>query len=334
MNDVRLYRAIGWVSGIFERTPEGFMLDIEGQRFPVRIKSQFWKFHRPGETQCFSVHPSEQQGKLTFAIVREAKEPKAEFVLNGCWQTHKGKPFLKIYRNRLVDPKDRQLSSYLYVDWENAPKADGRFWELKAELREGKLVIVEAEGPYPAPPRATKFIPNPTPDEERQPTSDSPKSDSPRTEITTTILSLEEMRKMAIPVKIQITCKLSVVPPHRVLENKQVEFFLTEGERIIFVKMSSKQFKKLTEHGFDQWVAVVSGTMGPTTEAGFELSEASVQIFEKEAKDAPSASKDEGEAKLSDKPVSSEKTTPDAQPGPGELMKPGKKNLLTGVKIG
>jgi hypothetical protein len=330
MNDERLYKAIGWVSGIFERTPQGFMLNIEGQSFPARITSRFWKFHRPGETQCFSVHPSEQQGKLTFAIVREVevKERKAGFVLNGCWQTHKGKPFLKIYRNRLVDPKDRQLSSYVYVDWENAPKADGQFWELKAKLNDGKLVIVEAEGSYPAPSKATKFIPTPTPGDEQQPPSNSPK-----TKITETVLSLEEMREMAIPVKIQITCKLSVVPPHRVIENKQVEFFLTEGERIITVKMSSKQFKKLTEHGFDQWTAIVSGSMGPGTDGGFELSEASVQIFEKKVKDVPSAVEG-GETKSADKPVSSEKATPDAQPGPGEQMKPGKKNLMAGVKIG
>ena len=216
MNDERLYRAIGWVSGIFEQTPDGFMLNIDGQLFPAKIKSQFWKFHRPGETQCFSVHPSEEKGKLTFAIVREVevKERKAEFVLNGCWETFKGKPFLKIYRNRIVDPKDRHLFSYLYVDWENAPKADGQFWELKAKLDGGKLVIVEAEGPYPAPPKATKFIPTPAPGDERQPPSDSSKSDSPKAEITQSILSHEEMRKMAIPVKLQITCKLSEVPPH------------------------------------------------------------------------------------------------------------------------
>jgi len=330
MNDVRLYKAVGWVSGIFERTPDGFMLNIEGQLFPARIKSQFWRFHRPGETQCFSVHPNEERGRLTFAIVREVevKERKAEFVLNGCWETFKGKPFLKIYRNRIVDPKDRHLFSYLYVDWENAPKADGQFWELKAKLDGGKLVIVEAEGPYPAPPKATRFIPNPAPGEEQQPPSDSPK-----TEITESIFSLEKMRKMAVPVKIQITCKLSVVPSHRVLESKQVEFYLTEGERIITVKMSNKQFKKLREHGFDQWTAIVSGSMGPATEAGFELSEASVQVFEKKVKDAPSTVEG-GEAKSADKPVSSEKATPDAQALPGEQMKPGKKNLMAGVKIG
>ncbi|MGA7954932.1 MAG: hypothetical protein WCA07_15580, partial [Gloeobacterales cyanobacterium] len=213
------------------------------------------------------------------------------------------------------------------------PKANGQFWELKAKLEEGKLVIVEAEGPYPAPPKATRFIPNPAPGEEQQPPSDSPKSESPRTEITTTILSLEEMRKMAIPVKIQITCKLSAVPSHRSLENKQVEFYLTEGERIITVKMSNKQFKKLTEHGFEQWVAIINGSMGPATEAGFELSEASVQVFQKKAKDAPSEGNG-GETKSSDKPVLSEKAIPDAQPGSGEQMKPGKKNLLAGVKIG
>jgi len=328
MNDVRLYKAVGWVSGIFERTPDGFMLNIEGQNFPARITSRFWKFHRPGETQCFCVYPSEEKGKLTFTILREAKEPKAEFVLNGCWESFKGKPLVKIYRNQLVDAKDRHLFSYLYVDWENAPKANGQFWELKAKLDGGKLVIVEAEGPYPAPPKATRFIPNPAPGEEQQPPSDSPK-----TEITESIFSLEKMRKMAVPVKIQITCKLSVVPSHRVLESKQVEFYLTEGERIITVKMSNKQFKKLREHGFDQWTAIVSGSMGPATEAGFELSEASVQVFQKKAKDAPSAV-DGGETKSSDKPVSSEKAMPDAQPGPGEQMKPGKKNLMAGVKIG
>ena len=89
----------------------------------------------------------------------------------------------------------------------------------------------------------------------------------------------------------------------------------------------------MTEHGFEQWTAIVSGSMGPGTDAGFELSEASVQVFEKKAKDAPSAV-DGGETKLSDKPVSSEKAIPDAQPGPGEQMKAGKKNLMAGVKIG
>jgi hypothetical protein len=76
--------------------------------------------------------------------------------------------------------------------------------------------------------------------------------------------------------------------------------------------------------------------MGHATEAGFELSEATVQIFEKKAKDAPSAV-DGGETKLSDKPAitsSSENAASDAQPGLGEQMKPGKKNLKEGVKIG
>ncbi len=48
--------------------------------------------------------------------------------------------------------------------------------------------------------------------------------------------------------------------------------------------MKAKHFSKLTQHGFEQWVAAISGELGPATETGFELVNANIQVFEKQRK--------------------------------------------------
>jgi hypothetical protein len=104
-------------------------------------------------------------------------------------------------------------------------------------------------------------------------------------------LTAQEIREMAIPTKIQITCKISEVPPFRELPSKELEFFLADGERVLTVRMKARLFNKLTNHGFHKWVAVISGELGPATETGCELVNPSLQVFEKKPRgDAEPAS--------------------------------------------
>jgi hypothetical protein len=131
---------------------------------------------------------------------------------------------------------------------------------------------------------------------------------------------------MATPTKISLTCKLNQVPAHRELPNKQVEFYLQDGEseRIFTVQMKPKMFKKLTDHGFADWVAAITGEIGTATETGFELVNAAVQVFEKKPKG-------ESDAGAQEK-AGAQKPTAEVQPsekgGVGN-----RKSLLNGVQM-
>jgi sulfite reductase alpha subunit-like flavoprotein len=128
---------------------------------------------------------------------------------------------------------------------------------------------------------------------------------------------------MATAVKAQVMCKLNQVPKHRELPDKRIEFFLADGDRVFTVKMKPKMFKKLTEHGFTEWVASITGDLGPATETGFELENASLQVFEKKAK-----------AETDAKPEAKTQSAVARPPAPKVEAKPqGKKSLLDGVKM-
>jgi hypothetical protein len=137
-------------------------------------------------------------------------------------------------------------------------------------------------------------------------------------------LTIQEIRDMATPVKVQLTCKLNQVPAYRDRPDQQVEFFLRDGnDRIFTVRMKPKLFKKLIDHGYEQWVAAIAGELGPATETGFELLNPTVQVFEKKAPvDAPS--KQENAPSNASNPPSDKA----AQGSAGR-----RKNLLDGVRM-
>jgi hypothetical protein len=199
--------------------------------------------------------------------------------LKGCWEERQGSPYVVVYRNCLENPTDKVLRILVPVTWENPPPIDCQFWELRVEVRGGELTVTQAEDPFEPPPKATEFIPPPAP------AKPEPTAAQPVPPILP--LTIEEIRAMATPAKIQVTCKLNEVPKHRELADKRVEFFLQDGEsdRIFTIRMKPKIFKKLTDHGFTEWVAAITGEIGPATETGFELVNAAVQVFEKKARE-------------------------------------------------
>jgi hypothetical protein len=265
-------------------------LSAGGSDFPVIVAKKVRQRHKPGEVQCFFVYPMYKRGQPAFKInniVGRAPEP---IIIKGCWELNDNSPCMVVYRNALIHGSDKNLKNVFPVVWENAPDADGQFWELEVEVRDGAFAVTHAEGPFDPPPKATEFIP-PPPKAPKEPPKLANKTQpsAPPAQAPTSIKSLtpQEIRAMATPAKIQVTCKLNEVPKHRDLADKRVEFFLQDGEsdRIFTVRMKPKIFKKLTEHGFTEWVAAITGEIGPATETGFELVNAAIQVFEKKARE-------------------------------------------------
>lgn len=67
--------------------------------------------------------------------------------------------------------------------------------------------------------------------------------------------------------------------------------------------MKPKIFKKLTEHGFSDWVAAITGDIGEPTETGFELVNASVQVFERKPRETDAPAEAEAKAAAEPKPA-------------------------------
>lgn len=331
-----LYQAIGFVEGIVDITMTPYTLTVGETVFPAFITKRAQSKHLPGQTQCFKVYPGLRQGRPTFKVVAVANTPPQPFVLKGCWELYQDVPFLAIYRNPTSQLNDRQLRSLLAVQWQDAPPPDGKFWELEAALEGDQLVITKAEGPFDPPPKVTQLkhtakasAAKGTPQSKVQPAA------TQQPQVTATPLTIEEIREMATPAKVQLTCKLSQVPAHRELPDKKIEFFLSdEGDRIFTVRVKPKIFKKLTDHGYDQWVAAITGELGSATETGFELVNSSVQVFEKKAK-ADATAEQEKAPHGTQTPL--EKTVATAKPQPPEAEAPAKagrgKHLLDGIRL-
>ena len=108
--------------------------------------------------------------------------------------------------------------------------------------------------------------------------------------------------------------------------------------------MKPKMFKKLTDHGFADWIAAVTGEIGPATETGFELVNASVQVFERKAREADTGAEAKPVAEpkpsaVEPKPSAIARLEQSAEAGKGQAkaeagVKPKKgKGLLDGVRV-
>jgi hypothetical protein len=97
-----------------------------------------------------------------------------------------------------------------------------------------------------------------------------------------------------VPGRLELTIKITELPPAKTIENGWQQFEIDCGDRIVSVTLKPKIWKKLTDAaaGYPQWVAAIAGKMGEATEKGFVLNEPNIQVFEKKAKpqtDAASA---------------------------------------------
>jgi hypothetical protein len=339
----RIYQAIATIQGTLSLDGSHPVLDVEGMSFPAQASTVVRSKHQPGQVQNFRVYPRILNGQIGFQLVNILGSPPTPVTLMGCWELHQGLPYFGIYRNEVRNPRDRFGRTLVPVVWDDAPPADGQFWEAEADLRDGAFVITKAEGPFVPPPKVGLSGSGSATMESRQvftppirkltdaeqahvPVPSASVAAQVQTIPPIPSLTIKEIRDMAIPAKISLTCKLNQVPPHRELPDKRVEFYLKDGEsdRIFTVRMKPKMFKKLSDHGFVDWVAAITGEIGAVTETGFELVNAAVQVFEKKPKG-------ESEVGAQEKAVAQK---PTAEVQPSEKDGVGKrKSLLNGVQM-
>ena len=258
------------------------------------------------------------------------------------------------------------MSIPVSLNWKDAPAPNGQFWELVAALSGTQFTVLEAVGPFDPPKKAVHrqysempegtderaAFPAPIPKAKAKPAVKAatlptiPAQAQPSAPVLP--LTIQDIRAMATSAKISLTCKLSEVPKHRELADKRIEFFLQDGEsnRIFTVQMKPKMFKKLTDHGFTDWIAAITGEIGPTTETGFELVNASIQVFERKAREAdtgaeakPVAEPKPPAAELKPSAVARPEQSAEAGKGQAETEagvkpKPKGKGLLDGVRVG
>ena len=302
------YQAIATLRGTLSLDDTRSTLTVGESSYLAYATKTVRKKHWPGKEQSFVAYPCIRQKQLAFQIIKVVTSPEPRILLHGCWELHKDIPYFIIYRNEIHNQSDVKRS-LVPVVWADAPAADGQFWQAEAELKDGEIFITKAVGPFDPPPKTKKVVSVPPVAQ----TIVQVQNSAPSAPVLP--LTVKEIRSMATAAKISLTCKLNQVPKHRELADKRIEFFLQDGEsdRIFTVQMKPKMFKKLTDHGFADWVAAIIGEIGPATETGFELMNSAVQVFEKKAREADTGA----EAK----PVAEPKPTA-AEPKPSAVARP------------
>ncbi len=334
----RHYQGFGTVEGELIGTPQESRLLIGASEFPVLgwVPVSVQRTYQPGTRQRFDVYPGAVGGKVGFRILRLTQRAELGLQLNGCWEERQGVPLLVVYRNRMPYKADLPLRVLVPLDWENAPPADWQFWELRAEVVGDQLRVVSATGPFEPPRPGWQDRPphSAVPPVKPRATRDRPAAVSP-VPLPTSPLTPEEIRAMAIPAKVQLTCRINQMPEHRQLENQQIEFFLDAGQsKILTVRLKPKQFKKLTTHGYEQWVATVTGEIGAATATGFELENAAVQVFERKAADPTEGTAPPTAEKAPPAPAPAAPAAPVSPPPRNVAMQSSqRRNPLDGVQI-
>ena len=269
---------------------------------PKKVESKYQLVQ--GETAYWRVYPKFQYGHLAFVIVSFSEKPKSEpgrFYIQGDL-VNSGE--IKIWRNEEtwnVHPKNWR-PRLLLINWQDAPPADGAFWQLQAKLVDGKLEVTGATGPFPHPPRIEdladfKYGRNKQEKQQPQQADASPKSQQidakPKSQQTNAkpksnsgadvIINWEEL----IPVsgKLELTIKINSLP--QVQKANGVCHFKVECDgRMVQITLGQKQWTKLETANttYPEWIAAISGKMGATTADGFVLENANVQVFERKSK--------------------------------------------------
>ena len=356
MNEPRehhFYQAIGIVEGILEINEDQDNLVIGETVYPVTSTKKIHLKHLLGQSQHFRVYPNKRDEQLAFKVINVVDAAPSVFTLKGCWEYRNDEPRFVIYRNR---SGVGALSIPLSLDWKDAPEPNGQFWELVAELSGTQFTVLEAVGPFEPPKKAAPrqhsatvqdleqrvALPPPVPKAKPAVKAATLPTIPAQAQPSALVLPLtvQEIRAMATATKILLTCKLNEVPKHRELADKRVEFFLQDGEsdHIFTVQMKPKMFRKLTDHGFTDWIAAITGEMGPATETGFELANASVQVFERKAREADTGAEAKPAAAAQPKPPIA-RPEQSAEAGKGQAKATGGaksekgKGLLDGVRV-
>jgi len=90
-----------------------------------------------------------------------------------------------------------------------------------------------------------------------------------------------------MPGKMEIIIKINQFPDDvATVQNGWKEFRLECSDREVIITLKPKMFAKLEEAKakYPEWVAAITGQMGPATPKGFILLEPNIQVFERKPK--------------------------------------------------
>ena len=104
---------------------------------------------------------------------------------------------------------------------------------------------------------------------------------------------------MSMPGRMEITIKINQFPSDvATVQNGWKEFRVECSDREVSITLRPKMFAKLEEAKakYPEWVAAITGQMGPATSKGFVLSEPNIQVFERKPKVVSSTSEPQNQS--------------------------------------
>jgi len=295
-----IYQAIGELQATLVVAADGTkFLQAGSERYPVFLPHKVEKKYQEkyqGQLAYWRVYPKATEQGLAFEIATLVDEPEiglGRFKLQGDW-IEPGQ--LQIWRNAnagKINAHNWQPCS-LCISWEDAPLSDATFWQLKAELVNGTLKIVAADGPFPHPPRLEK-LPDLTPQRQRS----GPPLPKPQLKhqpaATPEDIRWEELNP--VNGKLELSLKINALP--QVLKaDGECHFKVDCNGRLVQISVKQKQWSKLETASatYPQWVAMIAGQMGAATKNGFVLEQPSIQVFERKVREGEPAKQVEPEA--------------------------------------
>ena len=286
------YQAIGEVVGILVVAADGTkILDTGAEHYPAFVSGKVQQKYQDkyqGSLVCWRVYPTVRRQQLALQLVTFVEQPSLgdrQFILQGDW-VEDGQ--LQIWRN----PSCGKVNAHnwqprlLPVSWSDAPEPDESFWQLKAQLVDATLKIVEALGPFPHPPRLEQL-----PDWNLQHfCNGSNKLGQPESppqgqqQAAKNIETIDWESITAVSGKLELTIKINTLP-QVIQANGRCHFKIECDAKVFQVSVKQKLWAKLetANSSYEQWVAALSGKLGAATADGFVLEEPNIQVFGRQA---------------------------------------------------
>ncbi len=285
-----IYQAIGeLLATLVVEDNDTKFLQTGSNQYPVFIPHQVEKKYQEkyqGQQVSWRVYPKAAAQGLVFDILTFLQQPQlgdGQFKLQGDW-VDAGQ--VQIWRNAGAG----KVNAYnwqprrLPINWQNAPAPDEAFWQLKAQLVDGTLKVVEALGPFPHPPRLEKL-----PDfrqlyqkEQRVGTDKKPPVTKPA---PAKPKKINWSDITPVSGKLELTIKINSLPQVQQV-NGQCHFKINCDGQVFQLSLKPKMWAKLetASTSYDQWVAAIAGKLGAATADGFVLEEPNIQVFERQSK--------------------------------------------------
>ncbi len=292
-----IYQAIGEILATLVVAQDGaIFLDTGSSQYRARVPRKFQeKYHDSYQDKLlyWRVYPTVVDQGLAFEIVKFTEKPflgDGQFKLQGDW-IESGQ--LQIWRNSVALKVNAHnwRSRLLPVSWSDAPAPDQAFWQLKAQLVDGALKVVEAAGPFPHPERLEQmpnFKQKQPPQTQQLKSAQAPPQDQQQPAKNTSTIDWESIK----PVSgfLELTIKINTLPQVS-QANGRCHFKVDCDGKIFQISVKPKMWTKLetANTSFDQWVAALAGKLGAATADGFVLDEANIQVFERHSKTGDSS---------------------------------------------